>query len=576
MAGEAGCEIGSLFEHPEIEHRITHAHQNFRVMETHPRCVFGPLLSASLYPCFMASQKCILSPHLPVPCLLFCAWTWFGFSKDLRIYMFARMGRAILPRAAAVCTGVAALVAFGACNHSSTTTLHDTTSPSAPSGLAAAAVSATLVNVTWTASTGNAPVSAYTLERCQGMGCSNFAQIATSSGTAFADSGLTSATSYSYRVRAEDASGNLSGYSNIASAMTQSSSDTTPPSTPASLLAIPFSSSQIHLSWTASTDNVALGGYEVERCQGAGCSNFAQTADLSDSVYDDTSLAASTSFTYRVRAFDAAGNLSDFSSSATATTNAGLSAAMPTLIQRKSDAGAGALSVTNWSVNLPNPSQGGNCLVVVAAAGNSFAGISVNDDKANTWNASTLVSDVTHNQALQIFYAANVLAGTQAITVHFQGGPSYSQGQRFEFANVLTATPLDGQSGQTTSGTSLRPGSFTTTMDATLITEAAPLDSYGTLSKPISWTPEPGFTLISPDNTSLIATQYQIQASRGVIDPSLGSSVNVTGAITKAIALKPASAGSIPSGGIRVKGINIQSVENGYLSNITETFTFQF
>ena len=38
------------------------------------------------------------------------------------------------------------------------------------------------------------------------------------------------------------------------------------------------SSSQINLSWTASTDNVGVTGYLVERCQGAGCTNFAQIA----------------------------------------------------------------------------------------------------------------------------------------------------------------------------------------------------------------------------------------------------------------------------------------------------------
>jgi hypothetical protein len=49
-------------------------------------------------------------------------------------------------------------------------------------------------------------------------------QIGTTAGaTAFGNSGLTAATSYSYRVRATDAAGNLSGYSNVASATTSSS-----------------------------------------------------------------------------------------------------------------------------------------------------------------------------------------------------------------------------------------------------------------------------------------------------------------------------------------------------------------
>lgn len=64
------------------------------------------------------------------------------------------------------------------------------------------------------------------MERCQGAACTNFTQITggvTATGTNFNDSGLTASTSYSYRVRATDAAGNKSNYSNTASATTQSS-----------------------------------------------------------------------------------------------------------------------------------------------------------------------------------------------------------------------------------------------------------------------------------------------------------------------------------------------------------------
>jgi hypothetical protein len=58
------------------------------------------------------------------------------------------------------------------------------------------------------------------VERCSGAGCTSFAQIATPATTTFNNTGLTASTSYSYRVRATDAAGNLSGYSNTASATT--------------------------------------------------------------------------------------------------------------------------------------------------------------------------------------------------------------------------------------------------------------------------------------------------------------------------------------------------------------------
>ena len=53
-------------------------------------------------------------------------------------------------------------------------------------------------------------------------------------------------------------------------------SDTSPPSPPTGLTATAAGSGQVNLDWTASTDNVGVSGYRVERCQGAGCTNFAQ------------------------------------------------------------------------------------------------------------------------------------------------------------------------------------------------------------------------------------------------------------------------------------------------------------
>src|SRR5258708_13635386 len=61
------------------------------------------------------------------------------------------------------------------------------------------------------------------MERCQGAFCASFAQVATPSGTSFNDTGLVASTSYSYRVRAADAAGNVGPYSDIASATTTAS-----------------------------------------------------------------------------------------------------------------------------------------------------------------------------------------------------------------------------------------------------------------------------------------------------------------------------------------------------------------
>jgi chitodextrinase len=198
----------------------------------------------------------------------------------------------------------------------------DTTAPTAPSGLTAVASSTTQIGLTWAASTDNVAVTSYRVERCTGASCTNFAQIGAATTLAtFSDSGLTASTAYRYRVRASDAAGNLSNYSNIAFGTTLAVSDTTAPTAPSSLVATASSSTQIGLVWIASTDNVGVTGYRVERCSGANCTSFAQIGTTTTALsFPDSGLMASTSYSYRVRATDAAGNLSNYSNTATATT----------------------------------------------------------------------------------------------------------------------------------------------------------------------------------------------------------------------------------------------------------------
>ena len=98
--------------------------------------------------------------------------------------------------------------------------------------------------------------------------------------------------------------------------------DTIAPTAPGTLTVTAFSTTQINLTWTASTDNVGVTGYKVERCSGAGCSNFAQIAAVTTITFSDMGLTPSTSYSYRVRATDAAGNLSVYSSPGTVSTPA--------------------------------------------------------------------------------------------------------------------------------------------------------------------------------------------------------------------------------------------------------------
>jgi hypothetical protein len=91
--------------------------------------------------------------------------------------------------------------------------------------------------------------------------------------------------------------------------------DTTPPSAPTNLAAGTTTVSSVPLTWTASTDNVGVTGYNIYR-------NGTQVGTSATTSYNDTGLAASTSYSYTVKAYDAAGNVSAASNTATATTQA--------------------------------------------------------------------------------------------------------------------------------------------------------------------------------------------------------------------------------------------------------------
>ncbi|HKW31115.1 MAG TPA: YDG domain-containing protein, partial [Verrucomicrobiae bacterium] len=80
------------------------------------------------------------------------------------------------------------------------------------------------------------------------------------------------------------------------------------PTAPGNLAAMVISSNQVNLSWAASTGNLGVSGYLVERSQGAGNTNFAQIGAVNSTNYTDAGLVPNTNYNYRVRATDASGD----------------------------------------------------------------------------------------------------------------------------------------------------------------------------------------------------------------------------------------------------------------------------
>jgi hypothetical protein len=183
--------------------------------------------------------------------------------------------------------------------------------PGAPSALSATAVSSSQVNLQWVDNAGNE--TGFKIERStDGV---NFSEIATvgANVTTYANTGLAGGTSYSYRVRAYNSSGN-SGYSSPASATTPQ----TLPAAPSKLTARANSQTQIDLTWLDNANNET--GYFVER-SATGTSGWTRVATLGAGMksYADTGLTRNTKYYYRVQAYNGAGS-SPYSSIVSTTT----------------------------------------------------------------------------------------------------------------------------------------------------------------------------------------------------------------------------------------------------------------
>jgi hypothetical protein len=186
----------------------------------------------------------------------------------------------------------------------------DVQAPTAPGNLAYTEPATGQINLTWTASTDNVGVTGYDVYL-------NGALLTSVGGTTltYTDTQPDSAT-VSYFVRAHDAAGNQSGNSNTVTRQGQSG-DTTAPSAPTNLAYTQPASGQIKLTWTASTDNIGVTGYDVYANGSLRASVNGSTLTYTDTQPDSATVS------YYVKAKDAAGNQSPASNTVTRTGTGG-------------------------------------------------------------------------------------------------------------------------------------------------------------------------------------------------------------------------------------------------------------
>ena len=186
--------------------------------------------------------------------------------------------------------------------------------PAAPDALTAAAVFTGFsykASLSWTDNATNELW--YDIYRCSGAGCTAYAKIGRTLGddaTTFEDFAVLVGSTYSYRVLAHgftgDSAASNGAQATMGAAEALTSAAPTPdaaPAAPAHLIATALSSSRIVLQWTnGSSTQTAIA---IERCAGR-CRSYSEIARVAGSAasFTDGGLAARTSYTYRVRAFN--------------------------------------------------------------------------------------------------------------------------------------------------------------------------------------------------------------------------------------------------------------------------------
>jgi chitodextrinase len=190
----------------------------------------------------------------------------------------------------------------------------DSQPPTIPANLTAAAPLRGQVDLSWTSSTDNVGVTGYRIYRN-----GTFLKTLTGTNTSYSDTTVTASRTYSYQVTALDAAGNESArQSTPATATTPGPPDTQAPSAPGGLTATTPRSNQVNLSWTLSSDDIRVAGYNVYRN-----GSLLESVPGDATTYSDDEASPSTAYSYAVSALDAAGNESVKSTVAVTTPAAG-------------------------------------------------------------------------------------------------------------------------------------------------------------------------------------------------------------------------------------------------------------
>lgn len=207
-----------------------------------------------------------------------------------------------------------------------------TGNPTVPGNLRVTGTTTSGVSLAWDASTAATActLQGYKIYR-------NGTLITTAPGTSYSDTGLAPNTTYSYTIAAVDTSSHTSAQTAAVTGTT--GADSAAPSVPTNLRSTMTTANSVALAWNASTDNTGVTAYDVFR-------NGTKVGSPTTTAFTDSGLAPNTTYSYTVKARDAAGNSSAASSALSVKTLTGSAASSGDLN------GDGKVNITDLSILL--------------------------------------------------------------------------------------------------------------------------------------------------------------------------------------------------------------------------------
>lgn len=313
------------------------------------------------------------------------------------------------------------------------------TGPTPPTGLAAAALSTSQINLTWTAPPG---ATSYAVQRATSVG-GPYTAVGSPAVTSFSDMGLNPGTTYFYEVIALNSSASPSAPSASASAVTV-------PAAPSGLSATAVSASQVSVTWAAVASATS---YTVERATVSG-GPYTTVGSPTAAGFADSGLSAATPYFYVVLAVNASGvstpsvevsALTDppgpvglvataVSPSEIDLTWIGVSSATGYTVQRSTTSGGPYLTVgapTVPSYNNTGLNEGATYYYVVEAFNASGLSAPSAEASASTVLATPIGLSATAVSASQINVSWNAVPGATSYTLEratVSGGPYTTAG----------------------------------------------------------------------------------------------------------------------------------------------------